>query len=31
MKKVFKQIDEAEDNKTGQLNQGLLTDAPGFN
>lgn len=31
MKRVFKQIDEAEVTKTQQLNQGLLQDAPGFN
>jgi len=30
MKRVFSQIDEEGEEKTDQLNQGLLRDAPGF-
>jgi len=30
MKKVFKSIEEAEGEKSQQLNQGLMSDAPGF-
>lgn len=30
MKRVFSQIDDEGEEKTDQLNQGLLRDAPGF-